>query len=167
MQISYEDNFLMKFFHLRQLHNSQAEFISFLAEVKNYHSLEEIDEKLKTIEKILRGKSLYKFTEKRDIHLRKAIFYLQLILRQQASFQFQNNQVYRDQKEALIQWDLINHAYQHVYKAYFDPCQAPMTQVPLEHALAIYLPLLAPLTLPLLIGLMRETKNYYSRRPLN
>ncbi|CAM9752206.1 unnamed protein product [Chrysoparadoxa australica] len=48
-------------------------------------------------------------------------------------------------------------------QAYFDPTMVPQLYFPGEHLLAVYLPLVAPLLLPVVCGLLQEYKRYRSK----
>merc|ERR1712146_117576 len=134
IDIVHHGNSFIEFFYLGQTLQPKKQFVSLLSEVKDYRNTEYIEERLKMIETLFQGKTTDKYSENRDVNLRKAIFYLQLILRQQASFQFENNIICQNQKEVLIQLDFINQAYKHAHQALFDPCQAPETKIPLVKA---------------------------------
>jgi len=55
-------------------------------------------------------------------------------------------------------------ALQAVQEAYFDHSLLPPTPLPWEHFLAIYLPLIAPLLVPLVGGLVKEYKRYKQKK---
>ncbi|GAA5910726.1 GPI-anchor transamidase GPI17 [Sporobolomyces salmoneus] len=49
-------------------------------------------------------------------------------------------------------------------KAYFDPSLLPMLYFPQEHKYAVYTPLFGPVSVPLVVGLIRELKEWKKRR---
>ena len=55
-------------------------------------------------------------------------------------------------------------AYEDSEKAFFDKSMVGQVYFPDEHKVAVYLPLLGPIGVPLLVGLMREIKGLLARR---
>jgi phosphatidylinositol glycan class S len=54
---------------------------------------------------------------------------------------------------------------QHVSNlAYFDPTLLPLLYFPQEHKYAVYTPLFGPVSVPLVMGLVREFKEWRDRR---
>ncbi|GAA5969873.1 hypothetical protein JCM3765_002924 [Sporobolomyces pararoseus] len=62
------------------------------------------------------------------------------------------------------QLSLISQAQSLATKAYFDPSLLPMLYFPQEHKYAVYTPLFGPVSVPLIVGLVRELKEWRKRR---
>ncbi|GAA5999289.1 hypothetical protein JCM5350_005600 [Sporobolomyces pararoseus] len=59
---------------------------------------------------------------------------------------------------------LISQAQSLATKAYFDPSLLPMLYFPQEHKYAVYTPLFGPVSVPLIVGLIREIKEWRKRK---
>jgi phosphatidylinositol glycan class S len=59
---------------------------------------------------------------------------------------------------------LVSRAQQLANLAYFDPSLLPLLYFPEEHKYAVYTPLFGPVSVPLVVGLIRELKEWKERR---
>jgi phosphatidylinositol glycan class S len=55
-------------------------------------------------------------------------------------------------------------AYRDSEKAFFDKSMVGQVYFPDEHKVAVYLPLLGPIGVPLIVGLVKEIKRFAARR---
>ncbi|GAA6010753.1 hypothetical protein JCM11491_002930 [Sporobolomyces phaffii] len=59
---------------------------------------------------------------------------------------------------------LVSRAQHLANRAYFDPSLLPMLYFPDEHKYAVYTPLFGPVSVPLVVGLIKELKEWRARR---